>query len=68
MTDPTAVPDDLRLLSAREAASALGIATRTLSRFVSLGRIRPIRFSARCVRFKLSDLKALVDSAQARTP
>ena len=64
-----AVPDDVRLLSAREAADALGIATRTISRLVAQGRLRPVRISARAVRYRLSDLRAFVDSAQkARTP
>ncbi|HUT61069.1 MAG TPA: helix-turn-helix domain-containing protein [Phycisphaerae bacterium] len=63
------LPDDARLLTAKEAADTLSIGTRTLSRFVTLGRIRPVRFSARCVRFRLTDVRTLIDSAQkARTP
>ncbi len=56
--------DDLRLLDSRSAAVVLGISPRSLSRFVTLGRIKPVRFSARCVRFRLSDLKALIEAAQ----
>ena len=60
------LPPDLMCLNARQAAAALGIGQRTLWRFVSMGRLRAVRLSARCVRFRLSDLKTFLDENEGR--
>jgi predicted DNA-binding transcriptional regulator AlpA len=61
----TASPERL-LLSAPEAAQALGIAVRT---FHKLRRRlpAPVVIGPRCVRWRVSDLKTWLDRAQAET-
>ena len=49
------------LLTVKEAAERLGINVGSLYHWLSQGRIPCVRFSARCVRFRESDLARLVD-------
>jgi excisionase family DNA binding protein len=44
----------------KEAALMLGIGHRTLQEWVAQGKIRAIKMSPRCVRFRRSDLEQFV--------
>ena len=46
------------LLTAKEVAARWSICTKTVRRMVDRGLLRPVRFSARCVRFSASDVAA----------
>ncbi len=48
------------LLSARLAAAKLGIGQTTFYKLVKEGLIPAVRFSRRLVRYRLSDLEALI--------
>lgn len=50
------------LLRPHEARQALGIGATTLNKFCHEGKLTPIRFSARCVRFRASEILALIDA------
>jgi predicted site-specific integrase-resolvase len=58
-----------KLLSPTEAAQILGIQPRTLEFWRQRGRVGPkfIRYSARCVRYRLSDLQAWVGAREVNT-
>lgn len=54
------------LLSDAEAAEALSIDRRTFRRMVETGDLpRPLRFSARCVRWRAADLLRAVENRGA---
>jgi excisionase family DNA binding protein len=61
-----ASPDGDRLLNVHEAAAYLGLAAGTLYHQVSQGRVPCVRLSARCLRFRLSDLRRFIDSKVVR--
>ena len=48
------------LLTYKEAAERLNISERTLRRMAEAGRIKPISFGVKTVRFRLSDLERLI--------
>jgi excisionase family DNA binding protein len=50
-----------KLLTVAEVADLLGISVGAAYRWLSQGRLPCIRFSARCVRFRESDLVLLID-------
>jgi excisionase family DNA binding protein len=50
-----------KLLTVFELSEHLGISTGTAYHWLSQGRLPCVRFSARCVRFKESDIAKLVD-------
>ncbi len=50
-----------KLLTVQEAADRLHISPGTVYHWLSQGRLTCVRFSARCVRFRESDLSKLVD-------
>ena len=55
--------DELRLVSAREAADALGYSVAQLDRIVAAGAIKPIRLVAGGHRrFRISDIRQLVEA------
>jgi hypothetical protein len=58
-----------KLLSPTQAAEILGIQPRTLEFWRQRGGVGPkfIRYSARCVRYRLSDLQAWVASREVNT-
>lgn len=56
----SAVP---RLLKVREVAALLGVTTRTVQTWVALGRLTPIRLSARALRIAESEVGALIRRA-----
>ena len=45
------------LLNVRELAALTGFSEGTLRHWVSQSRLPAVRFSARCVRFRLSDIQ-----------
>ena len=48
-----------------EVAKELGISTKTVDRLVGRGALpRPVRLSARCVRFDMVELAAFLDDAK----
>lgn len=49
------------LLSGRTVASRFGIGNTTLHKLVSLGLLTPVRFSKRLVRYRASEVEALID-------
>jgi predicted DNA-binding transcriptional regulator AlpA len=53
--------NDDRLLHVREAAQFLGVAPGSLYHMASQGRVPCIRLSKRCLRFRMADLKQLID-------
>ncbi len=61
----TTSPDEVKpdtLLTAKEAQHRLGIGPTTLNKFVRLKWLTPVRFSKRLVRFRASEVQALIDS------
>lgn len=50
-----------RLLTVRELAELLGISPGTAYHWLSQGRLPCVRFSARCVRFRESDVQKLLE-------
>jgi predicted DNA-binding transcriptional regulator AlpA len=50
------------LIKAEEAQHRLGIGPTTLNKFVRLKWLTPICFSKRLVRYRTSDVQALIDS------
>lgn len=46
------------LLSAKQVAERWGICTKTVRRMVDRGILRPIRLSARCIRFSAAEVAA----------
>jgi excisionase family DNA binding protein len=48
----------LKLLSIEEVSEITGISVGTLYHWVSQKRIPVVRFSSRCIRFRLSDIEA----------
>lgn len=50
------------LLTAKEAQHRLGIGPTTLNKFVRLDWLTPVRFSKRLVRYRASEVQALIDS------
>ena len=50
------------LLSAKNAQHSLGIGPTTLNKFVRLKWLTPVRFSKRLVRYRASEVQALIDS------
>ncbi len=50
-----------RLLTVADLAERLSIAPGSLYRWVAQGRLTCIRFSARCIRFRESDVAALLE-------
>jgi excisionase family DNA binding protein len=51
---------DDRLMDVNEVAEFLGLATGTIYHLVSEKRLPCIRLSARCLRFRRSDLEKLI--------
>jgi predicted DNA-binding transcriptional regulator AlpA len=49
-----------RLVTSREAQHLLGVGVTTLYKFCRLGRLKPVKFSRRCTRFRLSEVLALM--------
>ena len=48
-----------------EVAKELGISTKTVDRLVGRGALpKPVRLSARCVRFDMAELSAFLDEAK----
>ena len=60
-TGEEAVNDEKILLTAGEVAKLTGFAEGTIRHFVSQRRIPFIRISARCVRFRRSDIDAWLE-------
>jgi excisionase family DNA binding protein len=50
-----------KLLTVGELAECLGISIGTAYHWLSQGRLPCVRFSARCVRFRESDLTKLIE-------
>jgi excisionase family DNA binding protein len=50
-----------KLLTIREVAERLSISTGTAYHWLSAGRLTCIRFSARCVRFRESDIEKMMN-------
>ena len=48
------------LLTAKEVAQRWGMCTKTIRRMADRGDLRPIRFSARCMRFSAGEVAAAV--------
>lgn len=54
------VCQDDRLVSASEIAGVLGVSRSTVVRLGKRGELVPVRLSARCTRYRLGDVNALV--------
>lgn len=52
------------LLSKRQAARRIGICPHTLARWVRQGKIKPIRFNSRMLRFDARDVENLISLAR----
>jgi len=50
------------LINIRELSELIGLDCGTIYHFVSQGRIPVVRISARCIRFRLSDIEAWLES------
>ena len=52
-------------VSVKEVAKLLGVCTKTVMRLVDRGKLpRPVRLSARCVRFDWDELAAFLEEAK----
>ena len=49
------------LLNVREVAALTGLSVGSLYHFVSAHRVPVVRISARCIRFRVSDLERWID-------
>jgi excisionase family DNA binding protein len=56
--DPRLLPT---LLTIREVGEVLRIGPKTIERWVSEGRIHPVRLTARSLRYRREDVLALID-------
>jgi excisionase family DNA binding protein len=54
------VPDS-KLLTRQEVATALRVHTRTLARWEEKGLIKPLKFSARSIRYRQEDVDRLIE-------
>ena len=63
-SDPSRLFDTL--LTTREAAAFLRIVPGTIHQWVHQGRLKPLRLNGYVLRFRLSDLEALLDTNNAR--
>ena len=58
----TALPPDQPLLRIAELARQLDVSTRTIWRYVALGRLpAPVRFSKVCVRWQAGEVQAAIE-------
>jgi excisionase family DNA binding protein len=57
----------LELLTTDEVAAALKITPRTVRNWAAVGRLERIRIGAKFVRYRLSDVEALIDSSTSET-
>jgi len=53
-----------RLLKPKEVAQLLGISINTLYNWNYLGKLQPIRFSKRMIRYRYSDVKKLIETRE----
>lgn len=60
-----AYADSPTLASGKFIQEALDIGPTTLHKFVAAGKLTPIRFSRRLVRYRLSDMQVLIDAHAA---
>ncbi|MBN2582535.1 MAG: helix-turn-helix domain-containing protein [Planctomycetes bacterium] len=61
----TSIRDWPQLLSRKEAAQYLSVRPQTLACWATEGRgPRMIRYSARCIRYRVEDLKAWLDEQE----
>jgi excisionase family DNA binding protein len=58
-----AVPEDIRWLTTKQACSRLGIALRSLYRFIDAGDLVAYKFG-RVIRLKESDVDAFIDACR----
>ena len=64
--------DDLRLLNVGQVSKLLGISVRTIWRLSALAEIGrssfppPLRLSAKCVRWRLADVRRYLDELARR--
>ncbi len=56
--EPT--PEKINMGSRKEVASLCGVHTETIKRWGRIGKIHPIRLSARCVRYDLAEIEELL--------
>jgi len=59
------IQEEPRLLTRNEAAAILRVGVRTFDRYAAEGKVPKVSLSARSVRFRLSDIEALVASSEA---
>ena len=52
---------DKKLLTRSQVAEALQVHPRTIARWEEKGLLKPLKFSARCVRYRLQDVEQLVE-------
>ena len=64
---PRPTPGD-KLLSRREAAFSLGVCPRTVFSLERRGHLPSVRLSARCIRYRATDVARLVDQALVGQP
>jgi excisionase family DNA binding protein len=50
------------LINIRELSELIGLNCGTIYHFVSQGRIPVVRISSRCIRFRLADIEAWLES------
>lgn len=55
-----------KLLTIRELAERLNISTGTAYHWLSAGRLRCVRFSTRCVRFREDDVLEMLDQLSSQ--
>jgi excisionase family DNA binding protein len=59
------MPDDIEWLSTKEAASRLGLTTRTVYRLIDDGQIPAYKFG-RVIRLQASEVDSFIDAARIR--
>lgn len=56
MTNP-----DSKLLTRSDVAKTLKVNERTIARWEAKGLLNPLRFSARCIRYRMEDVQRLIE-------
>lgn len=49
-----------QLISRKEASNMLGVSTMTISRYQKSGRLNPVYFSSRTVRYELKEVEKFI--------
>jgi excisionase family DNA binding protein len=67
-TPTEGLPDDVRLLTVREACEALSCGPRTLWTWTASGLLKPVRVGRRFIRYPLSEVRRFIRQHASARP